>query len=371
MRRAALAVVVGLLGGTARAEPWTVTGEAGAEADSNVTRTETMPGSRPLAAAVGRSGARLDGRGALAGGSYALGLSGLARIVPTRDDHKQRENVALLTADGRWLHAVGGPPLTVGAGVNVADALSFIGGTGARTFRNLGADALVGLGSDAHHLLLAVGARDFVYKENHDYDWRGPTASARLDAVLWQPEGGTHSLDLSVTLGFEHRAYFANAFTDSCKFDEREDCNTGTRLLRRDRFQRAGFELDWTGDIVATAGYQLIAIDSNSYTQSLVRHRVLASATTELLDKLFVTATAILQIEQYPDGIQVLSSSAINQELTNLEDESRSSLQVRIARELSRAWSLEARGAIWRNLGNADTGTFRRELLYAGVIYSR
>jgi hypothetical protein len=110
-------------------------------------------------------------------------------------------------------------------------------------------------------------------------------------------------------------------------------------------------------------------IDSNSFGQSLIRHRIMASVTTELIDKLFGSATATLQLDQYPDGI-VIQTDVQHQEFSNLEDENRSSLQVRIARELSTAWSLEARAAVWRNLGNSSGMSFRRELVYAGVIYA-
>jgi hypothetical protein len=66
----------------------------------------------------------------------------------------------------------------------------------------------------------------------------------------------------------------------------------------------------------------------------------------------------------------VIEKGITNQEFTNLEDENRSSLQLRLARQLSTGWSLEARGAIWRNFDTAGTGAFRRELVYAGMVYS-
>jgi len=375
MRRAALAVVViGLLLVARRteAEPWTVTMEGGGEADSNVTRCESGNRELPrIAAPVGRAGARLEGKDRLLGGAYVVGLSGLARMVVSRNERTDPENVMLYVADGRWLHGLGTRPIAVGVGVTAADALAIAGGTGARTFRNYGADALLALGNgDARHLVLAVGGRSFSYKQNHAFDWDGPTASARLDVMLWQGGGQTRSLELAATLGFEVRGYDSTALTNGCAPDAPDvECSNGTTLLRRDRYQRAGVELTWTGAIVATAGYQLAVIDSNSFGQSLVRHRVMASATTELVDRWFATATATLQIDQYPDGLLVANPTQ-HQELTTLDDESRSSLQIRVARELSSAWSLEARGAVWRDFGNPGPAAFRRELVYAGIIYS-
>lgn len=377
MRRAALsaALALGLLG-TARvadADPWVVSMETGAEVDSNVERVETVPDSMTarIAAPVGRLGARLERKDRLVGGTYALGLSGTARLVA--NTRTKDENVMLYVGESRWLHALGTRPLAAGIALIAADALAITGGTGARTFRNLGADALLALGSgEDRHLTLAVGGRDFSYKPSHAFDWHGPVANARLDVVLWQTSGKTKTLELAATFGFEARTYASNALAlDSCPPDMPPSykCSSGTSLTRRDRYQHAGFKLDWVGEIAATLGYQLLVIDSNSYGQSLVRHRIIASGTIELADKLFGTATATLQIDQYPDGVLV-EKDLQRQELTNLEDENRSSLQVRIARELSAAWSLEARGAVWRDIGNTGTMSFRRELVYAGVIYT-
>jgi len=197
-------------------------------------------------------------------------------------------------------------------------------------------------------------------------------ATARLDVVLWQTSDKTRTLELATTFGFEERTYASNALTDTCPPDAAPSyqCPAGTSLVRRDHYQRANVELKWVGEVITTAGYQLTVIDSNSYGQSLVRHRIMASATVELADKLYGTATATLQIDQYPDGVLV-EKDLQNQEFTSLEDENRSSLQVRIARELSTAWSLEARGAVWRDIGSPGGMSFRRELVYAGVTYSR
>ncbi|HET7501183.1 MAG TPA: hypothetical protein VFK02_09275, partial [Kofleriaceae bacterium] len=324
-----------------------------------------------IAAPVGRAGARIERKDRVLGGGYALDASIHARMVAS--SRTKPENVMLYTGDARWLRAIESRPIAVGLAVTAADALAITGGTGARTFRNLGGDALLALGSgDDRHLTLAVGGRDFAYKPIHAFDWRGVVANARLDVVLWQTTGKIKSLELWTTLGFEDRRYASTAVTDICTpgAEPSSQCNVPTSLTRRDRYQRAAVELNWVGDVVATAGYQLTVIDSNSYGQSLVRHRISAAMTAELADKLFGTATATLQIDQYPDGV-LIETDVQRQEFTNLEDENRSSLQVRIARELSSSWSLEARGAVWRDFGNTGAASFRRELVYGGVVYSR
>jgi hypothetical protein len=279
----------------------------------------------------------------------------------------------LYTGDGRWLRAIDSRPIAMGLAINAADALAITGGVGARTFRNLGGDVLLALGGgEDRSLTLALGGRDFTYKPNHMFDWHGAVANARIDVVLWQTSGKIKSLELATLFGFEQRTYASKALTDICPpgAEPSSQCTPPTSLIRRDRYQRASVELTWTGEIVATAGYQLTVIDSNSFGQSLVRHRITSSVTAELADQLFGTATATLQIDQYPDGALVETDLA-RQEFTNLEDENRSSLQVLIARKLSASWSLEARGAVWRDFGNTGAGSFRRELVYAGVMFSR
>jgi hypothetical protein len=375
MRRVALpAVIAGLLGlaRMAGAEAWTMTMETGAEADTNVERVETGTGATTdrIAAPVGLVGAQLENKDRVLGGAYAVGGSVLARLVA--NSQARAENVMLFAGEGRWLRAIESRPIAAGISLIAADALAITGGTGARTFRNLGADALLSMWSgEDRRLMLAVGARDFSYKPSHAFDWRGPVGNARLDVVLWQTSDKTRALELAATFGFEERTYASTALADTCPPDAPPSygCPAGTPLVRRDHYQRANLELKWAGEVIVTAGYQLTVIDSNSYGQSLIRHRVMASGTVELADKLYGTATATLQIDQYPDGVLV-EKDLQNQEFTNLEDENRSSLQVRIARELSATWSLETRGALWRDIGSPGGMSFRRELIYAGVIYS-
>ena len=364
MRRVALpaVVAVGLLGVArmAGSEPWAVTMEAGAEADTNVERVESVAGSMTerIAAPVGRVGARIEHKDQLWGGAYAFGISALARLVASSP--ARAENVMLYAGEARWLHAIASRPIAAGIAITAADALAITGGTGARTFRNLGADALLSLGSgEDRRFTLAVGGRAFSYKPSHPFDWHGPVANARLDVVLWQTSGKTKTLELATTFGFEERTYASNALANICPPIATPDplCFAGTSLARRDRYQHASFELEWIGEVVATVGYQLTVIDSNSAGQSLVRHRIMASGTVELADKLFGTAIATLQLDEYPDGVLV-EKDLEHQEFTNLEDENRSSLQVRIARELSTAWSLEARGAVWRDFGNTGPPRF-------------
>ncbi len=361
--------------GTARATPWTVTLEGGAEADSNVQRIESSSGIERITAGVARLGAKVGHKDRFAGGAYAMVASVLTRLVAS--DEAASENVALLTGELRYLRPLVKRPVSVGLGVIAADAQPVSTEVGARSFRNLGADALLALdGGDGKQLTLAAGARAFVYKADpmRQFDWTGPVASARLDLTLWQPSGSARSLELATYVAFEAREYDATALAEACPpgASPIDDCSrgAGTSITRRDRVQRFGAELTWTSSIVAAAGYQLLVVDSNSYGQSLTRHRATISATRSLPWRWFGTALATLQIDRYPDGLRIKTDNQ-QREFTSLDDENRSSLQLRLARQIDDRWSFEIRAAIWRNLGGTPDAEFRRESIYGGLVYSR
>jgi hypothetical protein len=218
---------------------------------------------------------------------------------------------------------------------------------------------------------LAAGGRQFIYKPEtmpaHEFDWVGPTASTRLDLVLWQSPDGTRSVDLVTTLGFEARAYETHALANGNP-PGMPPAPAPTDLLRRDRVQRAGLELTWLGGQVIGAGYQLTVVDSNTFGQSLVRHKLTASATASLPWRLFGSALATVELAQYLDGLPVQD---VNQrDFTTLDDENFSSLQFRLARALTQTWSLETRVAAWRDLGGVRDTEYKRSLIYVGVIYA-
>jgi hypothetical protein len=272
----------------------------------------------------------------------------------------------------RWVHRLGERPVFAGFALNAIDALPLSDSIGARTFRNLGGDALLAMrNDDEHELTLGFGIRDFTYKPDHDFDYVAAAANARLELMLWQPPSKTKSLELVATLGFEMRAFDAAALINACPPDAPADpmCTASTDIERRDRYQRLGVEVTWVGRQVAALGYQITLIDSNSFGQSLARHRITASGTAQLPGEIYGTLLAILQLDQYLDGLLVRRDLQ-QQEFTNVEDENRSSVQLRLARKLAGTWAVEGRAAIWRNLaGNTMELDFKRELLYLGLVY--
>jgi hypothetical protein len=378
MRRVALGLIVTCA--YAYGSPWAVTAEGGAEVDTNVQRVETGPGvetgsgsTAPVTAPVLRLGGHVEHHDAAFGGAYALGLSDLTRYVLSDDDGLSNENVTQLAGDARWLHPVGTRPVSIGIGATAIDAIGLTDPVGARTFRSLGADGLIALRSgDDHRLMLGVGVRSFHYKPDPQYDYMAPSLTARLDSVLWETPDKTRSLELATTLEFEDRVYGSSAFADGCAPGSKPDpaCFAATELTRRDRYARVGAEVTYVGHNILAIGYQLTGIGSNSFGESLARHRVIASGTTSW-GHVYATLLAILQIDQYLDGLPVQSAPQHN-DYTNIEDENRSSLQLRVAYKWSTAWAFETRAAIWKNIGDSTAElSFDRQLIYAGLVYSR
>ena len=370
-------LVLALASRPAHASPWTWSLEAGGEADTNIERVETDAASnvQPISALVMRTGARVDYHDRLLGGTLGLATAGSTRVVTNDRVETSPEDIGLIAADARWVHPLGERPVGLGVALQAADAFALDADIGDRTFRNLGADALVVMrASDTRRLTLALGGRQFVYKPARVYDYAAPSASLRLDLVLWATADGTRTLELASTLGFEARAFDSTAAIDTCPPGVANvNCSGASSFLRRDSFQRADIAVTYSGARVASLGYQLVVIDSNSYGQSLVRHRITASGTTPLAPKLYLSAIATLQIDQYPDGLLIATDSQ-HTEFSNLEDENRSAVQVRVGRYLSETWTFELRGALWRDLSigtGAMSGTqFHRELLYAGLVYN-
>ncbi len=368
-----LGLVVAMQTSSAHAAPWNLSFEGGAEEDTNVQRVETGSGldTHRIASGVVRVGGKLDRRDQLAGGTYAVLMSALARMVSS--DDASSENVMLFAGDLRYLRPVEGRHVSFGVALAGVDAVPITNAVGARTFANLGADALLVLdGTLDRHLTVGLGWRNFTYKEKEGFNWNGPAASARLDLELWAPSGGARSVELAAFAAFEAREYDANALANACPpgSPPSDSCSAATSLPRRDRSQRIGAEATYTGRVIATLGYQLTVIDSNSFGQSLIRHRATTSVTRSLPWSLFGTALAILQIDQFVDGL-VVKKDLQRSEFTSLDDENRSSLQLRIGRPVTGAWTVEVRGAIWRDLGGTMESTFRRASIYFGAIYAR
>lgn len=368
--------IVGALAARAHADPpdanaWTGQLEAGAEVDSNVSRVEVGPASKgaPQAAALGRLGTRVTGAGRTGWGAWILG--GGAQLRAIAAPGVAGESVAALALQARW--EVGVPHRTAKAFARVEgyDVVALGPSEGARTFATRAGElGLVARDGD-RRVTVAVGARDFTYKPDADFDWRGPSIALRLDAPIWH-RGEDATLELAAEYRLERRRFHGLAFADVCAPDDAPtpECSVPTTSTRDDLHHQARIALTYTGERVWSLGYELAVDDSTSYGQSVARHRALASVTARLPWKLVASASAILEIDHYPAPLLV-SRDVASQAFSSIDDDNRSTISLLVSRSIGGRWSLEARYQYWTDALASDGYEFRRQLAYGGLVWGQ
>jgi hypothetical protein len=339
--------------------------EAGAELDTNVQRIEVDPdgtGPTPITTPAVRAGATFAGTGERRWGRWTVGGQGLGRVVA--NPVVVGENVSVVAGEGRWDRRVGPGAARFGVRASYYDVLPLFSDEASRSFAIGGGDGLVTLGGEGgERFALSVGYRDFRYKPDRDFDWRGVVAALRFVTPLGR------GMDLSAGYRLERRSFRGLAFTSGCGPMDPigPTCFVPTSLPRSDLHHAAQAEVIYTGDVVASGGYLVTYNDSSSFGQSLVRHRVSASLTAKVRG-VFATAIAAVQIDQYLDPL-VLARDVSNQTFTSIEEENRSALSLRLSRRLRGNWAWEARWAFYADSLSQDDLEFRRQLFYGGVTW--
>ncbi len=356
--------------------------EAGTEYDSNIHRLEVPEGAdadvvaAPLlrAAARGQTAARVRHRG-------RLRLAGLVGGKLFLTDAGRSENVGILSADGRYQHALPGRSALLGLRGAAYDSFNLdpSGTSGAEAGRNfaiatgeLGATLL---GPGHHRLTLTAGYRDFSYKPDHDFDWSGDHYGLRYRTALWRgdPDVDLDASSIEIDVGYEvgRRQYAGRAFTSNCPQGTDPDpmCIVPTSLDRIDLVHTARAEVLYTGDRVWTGAYELSLVDSNSFGQSLVRHRIDLGVTTKTWADVFLTARATVIVSSFLDPL-LLARDVQSQTFISIDDENRNALSLHLARDLGAAWTIEARYAIFTNEFATKALGFRRQIVYVGTTRS-
>jgi hypothetical protein len=368
--RLAISIVLACAG-SARADDWTGGVEAGAEADSNVRRVEVGPQATeaPIAAGLARLGGRAAGRGITRYGSWIVDGLGLLRAVAAPAD--TGESVGVLAGDARWDVAIPRRAARAFVRADVYDVLSIGDLPSTRAFESRGAEAGVVVADGDRKITVSGGARDFTYKPDRDFDWYGPSLGVRVDAPLWHAAGDDpRSLDLAADYRFERRSFSGLAYADGCAPGAAPDpmCYVPTTAKRADLHHRALARLTYTGERVLSAGYELVVADSTSYGQSVIRHRVLASATSELGARVIATASAILELDQYPAPLLV-ARDVSGMSFSSIDDDNRNMVSILLGRPITGDWSVEARWAYWANAFSSDAYSFHRQLFYVGIVW--
>jgi hypothetical protein len=371
MKRA-VALLLLALPGPAHADRWRASAELAGEIDSNVNRAEDESSQPPAAAAILRLGGSIEGAAATRAGTVGGRASTDLRIAGGRSD----EDLAVLAGDLRWDRALRERPVHVGARAAVYDASGLTSDVGARSFRWVHAEGWLAIRDGDRRAVVTAGGRDFHYKPEPRLDWRGPTAGLTVSSVVWRGDGSdgareVSSLELAAQYRLDLRGYDALARAPACPPATSADdsCYAATGDRRSDLHHRASAGATYTGDRVYAAEYELTVNDSSSHGDSMIRHRVMASATTALWARVYATAHLVAQIDRYGDGM-LIPDDVQAQTLVTIDDDSRSSLSVLLGRPLGAGWTAEARWALWTNALSDDDRPFHRQLVTVGVTWT-
>ncbi|HET9452364.1 MAG TPA: hypothetical protein VFO83_15845 [Aggregicoccus sp.] len=225
---------------------------------------------------------------------------------------------------------------------------------GARAYSDLGASAFLEYVPDLRlDVRLRAGAHRFVYRPDHRADFGGPelslTGRYRLDR--------RHSVTLSGEWGRRRYGVLAGRAPGVV--------SPGPAPGRRvDGALAAGVGYGYRGPVALTLGYAFQELSSNSYGQTVLRHRLSASAGVRLPLRLTLLAQGALVLSRYPDGVY-LSPEIILTE----DDEAQNSLSLRLVRPLSASLDLELWGSLHGTRLPRNELSYARQVLALGLTW--
>jgi hypothetical protein len=341
--------------------------EAGAEYDSNPGRAEEVEGA-PSRRAVGASPlGRVVANGELAaafGQSQLVSLSaGVAGKAFTHEDARG-ENVVVTEAAASYGGALANRVrLTLSA--SYYDVFQQRRPE-ARDFRSIAPFARFELAVGEGGTLGAGGGyRLFTYKPDSSFDFQGPTgvidyrhlwAGANPEAADWE---------LSTVVSLEARTFSGIRCTSVEMCPGPADAGR-----RRDRFAVAQVEVTRAGGFLVAAGLSGHLNASNSYGESLVRGLVHARAVVLLPFELSLSGRGELVFTRYRERVPVARNLA-GQPLVSIEDESRSTLRLELARPLGGHVDLGLRYTLYGDELATGPAHYRRQtaLLFVAVLF--
>lgn len=202
------------------------------------------------------------------------------------------------------------------------------------------------------NLRLELAARRFLYRPRFAASWWGPdgvlTARLRVDR--------RHTL-----------AFFGqyNPRTYNASATPAPRSPAPLTVARADAVLGAGASWSYRGGFRLTVSYAYLDQTSNSWGETIRRHRFSVTGGVQLPWKLTALATGVLQLASYPDGVY------LSPDLTVMEDDDYgSSVTAKLVRPLGDHVDLELRYAFFYNQMPANHFTFARHVASVGVAVS-
>jgi hypothetical protein len=346
--------------GDARADEQRISlrAELGAEYDSNVHRTEELPGAGGTAAVGSPLGRAVLGWSA----SDRLGhrqdvtfsLLGAAKLFTLPD--ARSENVGIVESGGSWrimtsAHTRLGLSAAyyeaIQAGTQAEQQLS----GEARDFRSLAPVTRfqAGLG-DGGLVTVGAGYRWFRYKPNHDYDFGAPVLAAEYQLTRESADGSV-DWDLSAGAGVELRRFAGARLvrqTIDCDPDACALLPDPAGTVHQDQFVSGHASLTRTGQVLLGLGYAIQWNRSNSYAETLVRHVGTLRFTAPLPLGVYLAARAELVYVTYADRVTLIGGRS-GQAYATIDDENRSQARAELSRDLATRLQVIARYSLYVN----------------------
>jgi hypothetical protein len=367
------AILIALLGShvAARAEglryDWRI--EDGVEYDSNPARAERIGEAADVAAPGGSALARVTASGSAAarlGPTQALTLSGAFGGKWFTETDARAENVLVAQSAASY-------GLALGQRTRLSAALSYYDVFQRRSidlpdFRSLAPGLRLDESiAESFVLSLAGGYRWFTFKPDRAYSFGAPTASVTLRQLLpGDLLAGDADWEWSVGASVEARAFQGPA----CAVD---GCTTAQGATRhRDRFWIAHAELSRTGTWLWGTGVAVHLNQSNSYGESLARGLLHLRAVIPLPAQLSLSARGELVVTRYRDPLTFLQPVS-GLPSASIEDESRSTVRVELARLFEGRFEVGARYVFYTNAPTSSAVEYRRQtlLLYMAFLDER
>jgi hypothetical protein len=369
--RQSVALVVLLLAGLsgpmqAQAAPrFELRGEFGPEYDTNPTRAERLSAAADLApgpSALSRFVTSASGAWGFAPG-VGLSLSGGVGGKRFVNADAHGEDVLVAQASG---------VVTMGVTDAVRLALSGAyydafqrGPTDRRDFRS-GAPGLRLDRRFAEHGVLSVagGYRWYAFKSDDAFSFSGPTASVRVHQSFPGDLGkGAADWDWDAMASLEWRGFAGPA----C---ERDVCTDAVGPRHTDRFWLISGEITRTSAMLVGAGAAVHVNRSNSYGESLVRGALHLRSVLPLPARFSLSARAEVVTTRYADSLPLVRDPEMGTPRISIEDESRSTLRIELARPLSANVEIGTRYTLYTSAPSTGPLDFRRQtvLLYLAVL---
>lgn len=182
---------------------------------------------------------------------------------------------------------------------------------------------------------LALNAHRFLFYNRFAYSFFGP------DGALSARFRVSRRHALSAFGGFMPRTYHSPA----APYPGPEGTAPETLPVRQDAVLSAGATYAYRGPVHLSLGYAYVDQTSNSFGETLRRHRVTLTAGVRLPWQVTALAAGTLQLSLFPDGVY------LSPDLTVVEDdENSSSVTLKLVRPLARHLDLDLRYALYVNV---------------------